>query len=142
MSQSLARVSGLFSHVICYSAHNFTILLHSHCSPRIYSGHSGQTLPVGTVKSSMVNKAERLVAKRQEFPSGVCRDQNGANTKGILDLHTSGGRTSHQMLTLLFLCVLLVTVGWLMSCHVIVRNHLSLSMGSRGVAAGANPSLP
>ena len=28
-----------------------------------------------------------------------------------------------------------------MSCHVIVRNRLSLSMGSRGVAAGANPSL-
>ena len=27
------------------------------------------------------------------------------------------------------------------SCHVIVRNCLSLSMGSRGVAAGANPSL-
>ena len=26
-------------------------------------------------------------------------------------------------------------------CHVIIRNHLSLSMGSRGVAAGANPSL-
>ena len=26
-------------------------------------------------------------------------------------------------------------------CHVIVRNRLSLSMGSRGVAAGANPSL-
>ena len=25
------------------------------------------------------------------------------------------------------------------SCHVIIRNHLSLSM--RGVAAGANPSL-
>ena len=28
-----------------------------------------------------------------------------------------------------------------MSCHVIVRNRLSLSMGSRGVAAGANPSF-
>ena len=28
-----------------------------------------------------------------------------------------------------------------MSCHVIVRSCLSLSMGSRGVAAGANPSL-
>ena len=28
-----------------------------------------------------------------------------------------------------------------MSCHVIVRNRLSLSMGSRDVAAGANPSL-
>ena len=27
------------------------------------------------------------------------------------------------------------------SCHVIIRNRLSLSMGSRGVAAGANPSL-
>ena len=26
-------------------------------------------------------------------------------------------------------------------CHVIVRNRSSLSMGSRGVAAGANPSL-
>ena len=28
-----------------------------------------------------------------------------------------------------------------MSCHVIVRNRLSLSIGSRGVAAGANPSF-
>ena len=28
-----------------------------------------------------------------------------------------------------------------MSCHVIVRNCLSLSMGSRDVAAVANPSL-
>ena len=28
-----------------------------------------------------------------------------------------------------------------MSCHAIVRNRLSLSMGSRGVAAGANPSF-
>ena len=28
-----------------------------------------------------------------------------------------------------------------LSCHVIVRNHLSLSMGSWSVAAGANPSL-
>ena len=27
------------------------------------------------------------------------------------------------------------------TCHVIVCNRLSLSMGSRGVAAGANPSL-
>ena len=27
------------------------------------------------------------------------------------------------------------------SCHVIVHDRLSLSMGSRGVAAGANPSL-
>ena len=27
------------------------------------------------------------------------------------------------------------------SCHVIVRNSLSLSMGSRGVATGANPSF-
>ena len=29
----------------------------------------------------------------------------------------------------------------IMSCHVIIRNRLSLSKGSRGVAAGANPSL-
>ena len=28
-----------------------------------------------------------------------------------------------------------------MSRHVIVRNRLSISMGSRGVAAGANPSF-
>ena len=28
-----------------------------------------------------------------------------------------------------------------MSCHVIVRNRLSHSMGSRSVAAGANPSF-
>ena len=28
-----------------------------------------------------------------------------------------------------------------MSCHVMVCNHLSLSMGSRGVAARANPSF-
>ena len=32
-----------------------------------------------------------------------------------------------------------VIVKW--SCHVIVRNRLSLSMGLQGVAAGANPSL-
>ena len=30
---------------------------------------------------------------------------------------------------------------YIRSCHVIIRNRLSLSMGSRGVAAGANPSL-
>ena len=28
-----------------------------------------------------------------------------------------------------------------MSCHVIIRNRLSLSMGSWDVVAGANPSL-
>ena len=28
-----------------------------------------------------------------------------------------------------------------MSCHVIIRNRLSFSMGSRDVVAGANPSL-
>ena len=32
-------------------------------------------------------------------------------------------------------------VLYLMSCHVIIRNRLSLSMGSWDVAAGANPSL-
>ena len=34
-----------------------------------------------------------------------------------------------------------LSLMYVMSYHVIIRNCLSLSMGSRGVAAGANPSL-
>ena len=43
------------------------------------------------------------------------------------------------LLSLLLLSLLLSSSS--SSCRVIVRNRLSLSMGSRGVAAGANPSL-
>ena len=47
-----------------------------------------------------------------------------------------------QLFTLVLrLKSLVASVTHLKSCHVIVRNRLSLSMGLRDVAAGANPSL-